>query len=178
MLFWKLKWRRKKVVLIKSPVRTCKFLPSRWAEISIFSPWDWKGPLSGVSPVSCTLYICTDMLSCNLSSPHIPLYTRIYMCSLSSWTSASDILASCPTFHHSINPLSEEYLAILILDVMWEVMERSWCHDWVTSPCFLQWQFLSLVVRRLWGMSAPAASHTPVINNINISPLRRPPASR
>ena len=111
------------------------------------------------------------MLSCNLFSPHIPLYTRIYMCSLSSWTSASDILASCPTFHHSINPLSEEYLAILIWDVMWEVMERSWCHDWVTSPCFLQWQFLSLVVRRLWGMSAPAASHTPVINNININPL-------
>ena len=52
----------------------------------------------------------------------------------------------------------------------WGVMERSWCHDWVTSPCFLQWQFLSLVVRRMWGMSAPAASHTPVINNININP--------
>ena len=173
-LVLKVKMEKKKVVLIKSPVRSCKFYHPAGRKFPYF-PLRLKGSL--IFFVTCFLYslhlywyVVLQSFFSTHSSLHSYLYVQPFLLNLSFGHSC--FLPDLPSLYKSCVRGSFEDINTR----WWEVMERSWCHDWVTSPCFLQWQFLSLVVRRLWGMSAaPPASHTPVINTSQHQPTARPP---
>ena len=138
--------------------------------INFLNPTGRKVPV--IWSVTCFLYslhlywyVVLQSFFSTHSSLHSYLYVQPFLLNLSF--GHSSFLSDLPSLYKS----SVRGVFKDINMRWWEVMERSWCHDWVTSPCFLQWQFLSLVVRRLWGMSGPAASHTPSLSTPSSPPM-------